>query len=87
MSRSRILTSSDVSDQFGRRFGCSAAAHGDPEDAPAKDAEHGQQIYQPFRCAEFDLFGAASRLHDLVEDLDLQRRAYQESFSIACSAE
>ena len=48
-----------------------AVDHGQPEDAPAQDAECGEQVDQTLGSAQLRLFRAAARFKDLVEGLDL----------------
>ena len=65
-----------------------AVDHGQPEDAPAQDAECGEQVDQTLGSAQLRLFSAAARFKDLVEEVSIfQRNAYQRSFSMASARE
>ena len=48
-----------------------AVEHGDPEDAPAENAEDGDKVDQPLSCPEPGVFGLTAGLQDFVKDFDL----------------
>ena len=66
--------------RLGSRLRSSPRGHSNPEDPPADDRDEGEQLHQPLGGLQSCILCAASRFHDLVEDLDFPTQGVPVEF-------